>query len=357
MKEAVDVAIQLQSNKLREEAQVENQQFLNLTMKAIIKEQVQAEVSKIMPRIEKHERNNVSGENEVVGDYREFNQDLHAGLPKQRSIDNKLMIWKINHIKSSIQGTYHWGPKCQIFYGYASNLESSYDVYSRHMIIAVTSLKIMKWYGYSHLEEIIIRRQDDKLYKFREGDFKRLRRQDIEDMLLLLVQDKLTKLNLEERYALNVALRMFTRRIFIQERVEDLQLGVESYQKKINLQRPDTYRSDLRRMAAYTDYPDIQGIIYEDELKKKCLMRTDKLHKFSDGTLDYVRTALSDIDRGIQMDYLPKRKWSKHDKQRARVMINAIDKKLRYRRLMRNLEKFIGGRPYGRDLWLLERTI
>ncbi|GJS40625.1 retrovirus-related pol polyprotein from transposon TNT 1-94 [Tanacetum coccineum] len=38
-----------------------------------------------------------------------------------------------------------------------------------------------------HLEEIIVRRQDDKLYKFQEGDFKRLRRQDIEDMLLLLV--------------------------------------------------------------------------------------------------------------------------------------------------------------------------
>ncbi|GJR01638.1 hypothetical protein Tco_0524622 [Tanacetum coccineum] len=186
-------------------------------------------------------------------------------------------------------------------------MESSYDVYSRHRIIAVTSLKIMEWYGYSHLEEIIVRRKDDKLYKFREGDFKRLRRQDIEDMLLLLVQDKLTNLNLEERYALNVALRMFTRRV-IQERVEDLQLGVESYQKKVNLQRPDSYRSDLRRMTSYTAYPDIQGIIYEDELNRKRLMRTNELYKFSDGILNYVRTALSDIDRGIEMDYFPKRK-------------------------------------------------
>ncbi|GKC78556.1 hypothetical protein Tco_1129330, partial [Tanacetum coccineum] len=96
------------------------------------------------------------------------------------------------------------------------------DVYSKHRIIAVISLKIMKFYGYSHLEEITVRRQDDKLYKFREGDFKRLRRQDIEDMLLLLVQGKLTNLSLDERYALNVALRMYTRRIVIQERVEDL---------------------------------------------------------------------------------------------------------------------------------------
>ncbi|GKG18734.1 hypothetical protein Tco_0373032, partial [Tanacetum coccineum] len=65
----------------------------------------------------------------------------------------------------------------------------------------------MEFFGYKHLEEITVQRQDDVLYKFREGDFKRRHREDIEDMLLLLVQ----------------------------ERVEDLQLAVESYQKKINL--------------------------------------------------------------------------------------------------------------------------
>ncbi|GKE42218.1 hypothetical protein Tco_1469502 [Tanacetum coccineum] len=215
----------------------------------------------------------------------------------------------------------------------------------------------MQFFGYSHLEEIIIRRQDDQLYKFREGNFKRLRRQDIEDMLFLFVQDNLTNLNLEERYALNVALRIITRLIVIQERVEDLQLGVESYQKKINLTKPNIYHSDLKRMSPYTAYPDIQGIIYKDEMNKNPLMRIDELHKFSDGTLNHVRTALNDIDRGIEMDYLPKRKWSKQDKQRARVMIKVIDKKLRDRRLMRNLEKFVGERPYRGDLRLLERTI
>ncbi|GJV45287.1 hypothetical protein Tco_1429823 [Tanacetum coccineum] len=78
--------------------------------------------------------------------------------------------------KHAYWGTYHWGPKRQRFYGYATNMETSKDVYSKHRIIAVISLKIMKFYGYSHLEEITVRRQDDKLYKFREGDFKRLRR-------------------------------------------------------------------------------------------------------------------------------------------------------------------------------------
>nr|GFD50861.1 hypothetical protein [Tanacetum cinerariifolium] len=88
---------------------------------------------------------------------------------------------------------------------------------------------------------ISVRRDDDQIYKFKEGDFKRLRLQDIEDMLLLLVQGKLSNLTVEERLAFNVSLRMFTRSIVIKRRVEDLQLGVESYQKRRNLTKPDTY--------------------------------------------------------------------------------------------------------------------
>ncbi|GJZ91387.1 hypothetical protein Tco_0663314 [Tanacetum coccineum] len=86
-------------------------------------------------------------------------------------------------------------------------------------------------------------------------------------------------------------------------------------------------------------------------------MRTDELHKFSDSTLNYVQTALHDITSGIRMEYLPKKKWSRLNKRRDRVMILDIDKQLRDRRLMRSLEKFVGGREYGEDLRLLERTI
>nr|GEW61963.1 putative nucleotidyltransferase, ribonuclease H [Tanacetum cinerariifolium] len=81
---------------------------------------------------------------------------------------------------------------------------------------------IVEWHDYKHLDWITVHRDDDKLYQFKEGDFKRLRIQDIEDMLLLLVQGKLTNLTVEERFAFNVSLRMFTRSIVIQHRVEDL---------------------------------------------------------------------------------------------------------------------------------------
>ncbi|GKC16694.1 hypothetical protein Tco_1013476, partial [Tanacetum coccineum] len=203
------------------------------------------------------------------------------------------------------------GRKRQQFYGYAVNRESAHDVYSRNRIIRIKKLTIVEWHNYKHLEWITIRRDDDKLYTFKEGDYNRLRLQDIEDMLLLLVQGKLTNLNIEERLALGVSLRMFTRSTVIRRRVEDLQLGIESYQKKLNLTKLDT------------------------------LMRIDELHKFSDGTLNDVRSAFDDIQKRIRMKYLPQTIWRNVDKERARAMIQAIDQQLRNKRIIRSLEKFV----------------
>ncbi|GKD71185.1 hypothetical protein Tco_1325275 [Tanacetum coccineum] len=87
--------------------------------------------------------------------------------------------------------------------------------------------------------------------------------------------------------------------------VEDLQLGVKSYQKKLNLTKPNTYRPDLKRREAYTGYSNPKGFIYPNKDKKNRLMRIDELHKFSDGTLNDVRTALNDHLKGIRMEYLP----------------------------------------------------
>ncbi|GKE10852.1 hypothetical protein Tco_1414403, partial [Tanacetum coccineum] len=125
-----------------------------------------------------------------------------------------------------------------------------------------------------------------------------LRTQDIEDMLLLLVQGKLTNLTVEERLAFNVSLRMFTRSIVIQRHVEDLQLA----------------------------YSNPRGFIYQNKDKKNKLMCIDKLHKFSDDTLNDVRTALNDHLKGIRMKYLPQTIWRQSDKDKVGAMIQAIDK-------------------------------
>nr|GEU66662.1 hypothetical protein [Tanacetum cinerariifolium] len=82
-----------------------------------------------------------------------------------------------------------------------------------------------------------------------------------------------------------IALRMFTRSMVIQRRVKDLQLGVESYQKKINVTKPETTRIGIRKKDPYTPYQDPQGFIYVDTVGRNMLIRSDELYKFNDGTL------------------------------------------------------------------------
>nr|GEW41268.1 hypothetical protein [Tanacetum cinerariifolium] len=232
----------------------------------------------------------------------------------------------IGYDKHALWGISHWGRKCQQFYGFAVNWESARDVYSKRRIIVVTELKIIEWHNYKHLDWITVRRDDDKLYKFKEGDFKILRIQDIEDMLLLLVQGKLTNLTVEECFAFNVSLRMFTRSIVLQRRVEDLQPGIESYQKKLNLTKLDTYCLDLKLKEAYIAYSNPRGFIYQNK----------------DTDSDEVSATIN---------------LGKSDKDRAAAMIQAIDKRLKTRRIMRSLKRFVGGKLYKGDFRMLQRTI
>nr|GFB67306.1 hypothetical protein [Tanacetum cinerariifolium] len=101
--------------------------------------------------------------------------------------ETSAVIWQpIDYNRHALWGVSHWGRKRKEFYGYVVNRESARDVYSKRSIIAVTELQIVEWHDYKHLDWISVRRDDDQIYKFKEGDFKRLHLQDIEDMLLLL---------------------------------------------------------------------------------------------------------------------------------------------------------------------------
>nr|GFA49011.1 hypothetical protein [Tanacetum cinerariifolium] len=168
----------------------------------------------------------------------------------------------------------------------------------------------MRKHGYGYLEKIVVRRADNKLYKFKEGDFPRLRINGIEDMLLLVVQNWLTNLLGDDVDDFVIALRMFTRSLVIQKRVEDLQLRVESYQKQINVTKPDTTRPDLRKRHMYTPYKNPQGFIYVNDYQRNRLMRSDELYKFSYGTLTRLLSSLEDITKNINMKYLPKRRYN-----------------------------------------------
>nr|GEX20134.1 putative reverse transcriptase domain-containing protein [Tanacetum cinerariifolium] len=96
-------------------------------------------------------------------------------------------------------------------------------------ILGVKSVSVKKLHGYGDMKEIVVKRADRLFYKFKEGDFVELYLNDIEDMLFLDVQHKLFHLTNNDIVHFIVALSMFTRSLIIKKRVEDLQLGVESY--------------------------------------------------------------------------------------------------------------------------------
>ncbi|GKA28755.1 hypothetical protein Tco_0715000 [Tanacetum coccineum] len=85
-------------------------------------------------------------------------------------------------------------------------------------------VEVMRKHRYGYLKEIILRRADNGLYRFKEGDFPHLRINDIEDMLLLIVQNRLINLSGDNVSDFAIALRMFTRSLVIQKQVEDPQL-------------------------------------------------------------------------------------------------------------------------------------
>ncbi|GJY49572.1 hypothetical protein Tco_0439528 [Tanacetum coccineum] len=164
----------------------------------------------------------------------------------------------VKYDKFALWGISHWGKKRRQFYAFATTRESARDVYSKRRIIAVTKVEIVEWQNYKHLDWITVRRDDDVLYKFKEGDFHRLRIQDIEDMLLLLMQGKVTNLNVEERIA------------FIRD--------------------------------AYTPYSDPRGFIYENKDKRTELMLIDELTQVQRCTLDESGLLYKDHLKGIRME-------------------------------------------------------
>ncbi|GJU83779.1 retrovirus-related pol polyprotein from transposon TNT 1-94 [Tanacetum coccineum] len=61
-----------------------------------------------------------------------------------------------------------------------------HNVYSTQKILGVKSVSVKKLHGYGHLEEVVVKRADRQLYKFKEGDFVDLHLNDIEDMMILM---------------------------------------------------------------------------------------------------------------------------------------------------------------------------
>nr|GEW39947.1 hypothetical protein [Tanacetum cinerariifolium] len=101
------------------------------------------------------------------------------------------------------------------------------------------------------------------------------------------------------------------------------------------------------------------GVIYEDLNKQKRVMRADELYKFSDGTLKTVRNELPHRILDFRLGYneeMSRRKWTAIEKRKLELMVKLIDKYMRERRIIRNLERLVGARELEMDYRLMTRT-
>nr|GEX56631.1 hypothetical protein [Tanacetum cinerariifolium] len=132
-------------------------------------------------------------------------------------------------------------------------------------ILGVKSVSVKKLHGYGYLEEFVVKRSDQQLCKFKEGEFVDLYLNDIKGMLLLVVQHKLFYFNDSDIVDFIVALR---------------------------------YNTEMSR-----------------------------------------------------------RKWTAIDKKRSELMVELIDKQMRERRNIQNLERLVGARELEMDYKRMTRTI
>ncbi|GJU51163.1 hypothetical protein Tco_1220718 [Tanacetum coccineum] len=146
--------------------------------------------------------------------------------------------------------------------------------------------------GHEHkfITEIIARRANDSIVSITESDYQNLNKNDIEDMYMLIVNGKV------DDYAetrLLWSFSVFIRFTVIWERVHDFQLGVESYQQKVNLTAPIITFPSIEKYKVFSIIAEpVYGIIYKNIKKDKRVMRHQEVHKFYDATLKRVLEGL-----------------------------------------------------------------
>nr|GEV43232.1 hypothetical protein [Tanacetum cinerariifolium] len=191
----------------------------------------------------------------------------------------------------------------------------------------------------THLKKIVLRRADLNEHVIAERDFKYLYPSDFEDLYLLNLQGHLNHLPPKDKKILTTAVNQWTRQLVIRQRVEDFQLGIESYQTQLNLTKPQW---------------DATGF------EVQMMMRFNEIHKFSDGTLRQIDEALDYRVKEFRINRmnpgLNTRFWTRKDMDRCKAFMFAIQRRLRTRRIFRSLESFVGGRVRKGDYRLLKRT-
>nr|GEW11452.1 retrovirus-related Pol polyprotein from transposon TNT 1-94 [Tanacetum cinerariifolium] len=242
-------------------------------------------------------------------------------------------IWIKEECKYDIAAMYgisHWWFQRQRFYIDRHTFEGDRRAVRTHMwILSVIRIEVFSMYGYDYMKKIVLHRADLNEYVIAERDFKYLYPSDFEDLYLLNLQ-------------------------------EDFQLGIESYQTQLNLTKPRWDSTGFKYKHEYTVIDSPRAVMFQDKYGVQMIMRFNKIHKFSDGTLQQIDEALDYRVKEFKINRmnpsLNTRFWTRKDVDRSKEFMFAIQKRLKTRTIFRNLESFIGGRIRDGDYRLLKHT-
>nr|GEV54684.1 Gag-Pol polyprotein [Tanacetum cinerariifolium] len=147
---------------------------------------------------------------------------------------------------------------------------------------------------------------DYQEYTISEKDFTSLYPSDFEDLNLLLLQGHLNHLSSSDKHMFSTVVKLWTHNLVIRQRVEDFQLGIESYQKQLNLTKLgwDAKGFEFKHEYTITESPRVVMFLV-----------------------------------GMNTQF-----WTDKNVEKSKEFIHAIERRLKTRRIFRNLECFVGGR-------------
>ncbi|GJS83741.1 hypothetical protein Tco_0750282 [Tanacetum coccineum] len=192
--------------------------------------------------------------------------------------------------------------------------ECKYDVATMavrtHMrILSVVRIEVFSMYGYNYMKKIVLRQADLREYVIAKRDFKYLYLSNFEDI----------------------------------------------YQMQLNLAKPRWDAKGFEYKHDFTVIDSPRAVTFQDKYGVQMIMRFNEIHKFSDDTLQQIDEAL-DYRVNRMNPGLDTRFWTKKDVDRSKEFMFSIQKRLKTRRILQNLESFVGGRIREGDYRLLKRT-
>ncbi|GJV64814.1 hypothetical protein Tco_1475642 [Tanacetum coccineum] len=223
------------------------------------------------------------------------------------------------YIFEALNGIHNWDGDRIDFFKAKMSTRTEGSVYSDLRIKSVIHAVVKKKYGYGFLTSILVRRSNDKDYEFNYAGLPRLSLNDVEDIVV------------------------------IQNTVEDIQLGVESYQQTLNLTKPMMFFEGINQKILFTMFGTHKRVVYLNQHNIKSFMKLSEVKKLCDGTLIEIRENLVDMVKrnklGTNNKWLNGRDWTNMDVEKSNEMADKIDKVLKCREQLRRLEEYVGGRP------------